>query len=144
MQKLIRIANLADFDAIQHLDQRVATSNLDRSARIMQAVNENGCYALISNSFIQGFALIQQNAFRRMDFLDLLVVDPVFRRQGVASSLIKHFIENATTEFCWTSTNASNTPMITLLKKSGWINSGYREELDPEDPDIFFYTQSTA
>lgn len=144
MQKLIRIASLADFNAIQNLDQKVATSSLDRSNRIMQAIHENSCYALISNSYIQGFALFQHAAFRQMDFLDLLIVDSTFRRQGVGSALIKHFRENATTEFCWTSTNASNAPMVSLLKRSAWIESGYREDLDPGDPDIFFYTKKTT
>ncbi len=144
MEMFVRIASLVDFEAIQHLDQKIVTSGLDRSVRITQAIHENSCYTLISNSYLQGFALFKLKAFREMDFLDLLIVDPAFRRQGVGSALIGHFRENATTDFCWTSTNASNDPMISLLKRSGWIESGHMEDSDPGDPDIFFYTQKAG
>ncbi|HEY3293129.1 MAG TPA: GNAT family N-acetyltransferase, partial [Candidatus Nanopelagicaceae bacterium] len=91
-------------------------------------------------SSIQGFAIHKPQAFRGMDFMDLLVVDPSFRRKGIATLLLVHFVENSNTPQSWTSTNRSNGPMISLLRKLNWCESDHIEELDPGDPDLFFFT----
>lgn len=45
----------------------------------------------------------------------------------------------------FTSTNRSNLPMRALLLKAGFIESGYIENLDENDPElVFFYPRRGA
>lgn len=138
MQNIIRIANTSDFSAIRDIDQKVVGSRLDRSDQIAWAIQGLKCHVLLSDTLIVAFTIFTPQSFRGMDFLDLLVVHPEYRLQGIATSLISYFKENSATAECWTSTNASNDAMTSLLVKLGWIKSEYSEELDSGDPDIFF------
>lgn len=140
MQNIIRWASAEDLDAILEIDQKVVGPDQERSAQISKAVRERRCQVLISNSRITGFMISSPRSFREMDFLNLLVVDPGYRRKGNASSLIEQFRTDSTTAECWTSTNASNQGMLKLLENLSWTNSEYNEELDPGDPDLFFFT----
>lgn len=139
MQERIRIAVAEDFYAIRNVDREFVGGRLNRSSQISKAIDEMRCHVMSSGSIIQGFAVCSRRSFREMDFLDLIVVDPLSRRQGVASLLIKNFQETGTTTQCWTSTNQSNTAMISLLRKLGWQESDHIEELDPGDPELFFF-----
>lgn len=139
MQGKIRIASQTDFNAISILDKEATDARLDRSIQIAKAIAETRCYVMASGLEIQGFAIGNLHAFRGMDFLDLVVVSPHNRRQGIASSLITHFRSLSKTAECWTSTNKSNIPMIALLRKLQWCESEHIEELDPGDPELFFY-----
>lgn len=139
MNGSIRSAVLSDFEAIQLLDKSVTEGRIDRSELILRAIKEKRCYVSFSDVELQGFAIFLPHGFREMEFLELLVVDPRFRRHGIGSALLSHFTEEARTGVCWTSTNASNFPMIALLSRTGWIRSDHTEELDTGDPDIFFF-----
>lgn len=142
MQRTIRNAEPTDFDAISNLDKEVIGTRLDRSGRIATAIAELGCNVMASGSNIQGFSIASPNAFRGMDFLDLVVVSPLNRRQGIATHLIAHFRETSKTPERWTSTNQSNQAMISLLRKLNWHESDHIEELDLGDPEMFFYINS--
>lgn len=138
MQERIRVAVAEDFYAIRNVDREFVGDRLDRSSQISKAIDEMRCHIMSSDPTIQGFAISSHGTFKGMDFLDLVVVDPASRRQGIASLLIKNFQETCATTQCWTSTNQSNTAMISLLRKLGWQESDHIEELDPGDPDLFF------
>jgi GNAT superfamily N-acetyltransferase len=139
MEQVIRIAKSADFDAILNLDKEVIESTIVRSENINRAISEMRCNVVESSSVIQGFSIARPKAFRGMDFLDLVVVRPSSRRQGTATLLIAHFQKMSSTSECGTSTNQSNRAMISLLRKLGWHESDHLEELDPGDPELFFY-----
>ena len=140
MQSKIRRAESDDIVAIQNLDGQALNSAFNREEQIRAAVLEYRCHVMATGSSIQGFAIHKPQAFRGMDFMDLLVVDPSFRRKGIATLLLVHFVENSNTPQSWTSTNRSNGPMISLLRKRNWCESDHIEELDPGDPDLFFFT----
>lgn len=139
MEQVIRNAYPVDFEAISNLDLEIIGFAKDRSENIAKAISETRCKVVESSSAIQGFSIASPTAFRGMDFLDLVVVSPSSRRQGIATLLIKHFRESATTPECWTSTNQSNVAMISLLRKLGWHESDHVEELDLGDPELFFF-----
>lgn len=139
MERMLRIAQPIDFEAISTLDKKVIGTAVDRSAQISKAIAESRCIIVTSGSAIQGFSVVSPNAFRQMDFLDLVVVNPSNRRQGVATLLIAHFRESSKSPECWTSTNQSNQAMLTLLRKLGWEVSDHFEDLDPGDPELFFF-----
>jgi len=139
MQAKIRVATPADFDAIRILDQEATGSTLDRSSEITKAIADLRCHVMAEGSDIRGFTIRSPHAFRGWDFLDLVVVSASYRRRGVATLLITHFSETSNTNERWTSTNESNRPMISLLRKLHWCESDHVEELDPGDPELFFY-----
>lgn len=138
MQNIIRNATSDDLPEIFEIDRQVVGTRADRTQTIIQAIQNNNCRVLVSDSQIMAFGISTPKSFDGMDFLNLLVVHPEHRRRGFAGSLLSDFQENSTTPHCWTSTNASNAGMIELLQKMGWVNSGYAEELDPGDPEVFF------
>lgn len=139
MERIIRNAEPADFDAISNLDREVIGSALDRSENIARAISEFRCDVVECDSVILGFSIAIPKSFRGMDFLDLVVVSPSSRRQGIATLLIAHFRKTSTTAECWTSTNQSNAAMISLLRKLDWQESDHVEYLDLGDPELFFH-----
>ncbi len=85
-----------------------------------------------------GFAIADQS-FYGQSFIWLLIVDPEYRRQSVASSLIHHIEATCPTEKLFTSTNQSNVIMQRLMKKTGFAKTGYIENLDEGDPEIVYF-----
>lgn len=128
----------ADFDAIQHLDERVVENQAERSSEILNFIRRQNCNVILMDGQIVGYLAWTPLSFRGSDFINLLVVDPDYRRQRHASALLRDFQSDTKRLKCWTSTNASNSTMRLLLKMHGWVNSGYEENLDPGDPDLFF------
>lgn len=142
MQNIIRNATSADLPAIIEVDQQVVGDQTERSNEIIHAIQATNCRVLVSDSRVVAFGICRPRSFRGMDFLSLLVVDPKHRRKGIASDLLADFQNRSETIQCWTSTNASNSGMLSLLKKLKWINSDYTEDLDSGDPDLFFFSPS--
>ncbi len=138
MKNFIENATSLDLSEILRIDREVVGDQIDRAEEINLAVQTSECRIIVSNSVIVAFAITARESYKRMDFLKLLVVHPAHRRLGHATSLLFDFQLNATTPFCWTSTNRSNSEMIRLLRKLEWADSGYKEELDVDDPDLFF------
>ncbi len=64
------------------------------------------------------------------------------RRGGIGRNLLRAALAAAGTERVFTSTNASNQPMRSLLRAEGWSFSGELGGLDEDDPELVFYTTS--
>lgn len=135
----IRTASNTDFDAIVRIEERVGKQNSYRSEQVEYAIKNGFCIVATIDFEVLGYLLWNPKSFRSSDFVDLVVVDPTFRRIGVATALLADVLNRSTTSTCWTSTNASNTAMRALLSKLGWIDSGYQKELDAGDPDLFYF-----
>ncbi len=88
--------------------------------------------------------MIWDRAFFARPFVWLLGVKPAFRRRGIASWLLRAFAGACPGEALFTSTNESNTAMHALLRDCGYVRSGKVENLDPGDPEIFFYKAPAA
>ena len=69
----------------------------------------------------------------------MLYIHPDYRRQGMGSKLIQHVESMCKTEKLFTSTNQSNLPMQGLLNKSGFVPSGFIDNLDEGDPEIVYF-----
>lgn len=84
-----------------------------------------------------GYAIVSRRFFSR-PFLELLAVDPQFRREGVGKGLVNAFATAFEDPTAFTSTNRSNTAMQALLAKAGFEPSGVIDNLDPGDPELVF------
>ncbi len=84
-----------------------------------------------------GYVLASRRFFDR-PFVDLLVVDPAFRRRGLGEALMTRCETAHSDDRIFTSTNTSNAAMRALLAKAGYEPSGEIHNLDPGDPELVF------
>ena len=130
----LRPARPADLPAILALDPGSA-SDLRRSVFIDAALYSGWITVALVDEAIVGFAATHRHFFSR-PFLALLVVDPAFRRQGVARRLIVQAIE--VRGELWTSTNASNAGAQALFAALGFVRAGNIEGFDANDPELIY------
>jgi len=71
-------------------------------------------------------------------FLELIATAPNRRRMGIASALLADIETSLDDDRFFVSTNESNTVMRDLLVRRGYRVTGMVENLDPDDPEIFF------
>ena len=130
----IRLATEADIDAAIG----VAPAGTERREAIAEWVHAHECHIAWQDSFAAGYAVLTRSFFRS-PFIELLVVAPATRRQGIGRALIEHCVAlTPPDQKLWTSTNESNTPMRNLLPQLGFIQTGMFEHLDPGDPELIF------
>lgn len=133
------MAHDQDFYALLELDT-LALTNLHRSEKIKQWVEEKTCYLIECNKIISAYGVLNYSFFE-FGFIPMLTVRENFRQKHHGISLITYFQEICATPKLFTSTNQSNIPMQQLLIKAGFNNSGYIENLDEDDPELIFIYQ---
>ncbi|MCI2073313.1 MAG: hypothetical protein LKJ85_18805, partial [Serratia liquefaciens] len=72
-------------------------------------------------------------------FIEILMVGNLMRRKKVGLKFIEYFKSICMRPKLFTSTNSSNLPMIKLLSKAGFIESGRIDNLDEQDPEVVFF-----
>jgi GNAT superfamily N-acetyltransferase len=132
---VIRAALLADAEAVAGLD-REWTPILGRAPRFRRAASEGHLVVAELDHQLVGYAAL--GGFFGYDFLELLAVHPDFRRQGIATSLIKAIQARCTSGKLFTSTNTSNRPMRALCRRLGFRRSGRIDNLDEADPELVY------
>jgi ribosomal protein S18 acetylase RimI-like enzyme len=131
----LRAAQAGDISAIVAIVPRTP----DRPAEIQALVSEQASLVAVEDGEIVGFLGVRPGHFYGRDFIDLLVVDPRCRRQGVGRALMRAALRSASTTRMFTSTNESNAPMRELLRSEGWTPSGVVTGLDDGDPEHVFF-----
>lgn len=130
----IWLATTADIDAVIG----VAPASEERRAAIAEWVRAGQCLISWRDDQVVGYAVLTRTFFRS-PFIEMLIVSPAARRQGIGRALVQHCIGlTPAGEKLWTSTNESNAPMRALLPQLGFIESGRVDNLDPGDPELFF------
>jgi ribosomal protein S18 acetylase RimI-like enzyme len=130
----IRLASEADIDAVIG----IAPAGTERRQAIAEWVHAGECHVAWRGEFAAGYVVLTRSFFRS-PFIEMLVVSPAARRQGIGRALIERCIALAPPgEKLWTSTNESNTPMRALLPRLGFVQTGMFEHLDPGDPELIF------
>ena len=132
--RTVRPASVADLDAVIG----IAPAGAERREAIAEWVHSGQCHVLWQDGFAAGYTAFTRTFFRS-PFIEMLVVSPLVRRQGVGRTLVEHCIGLVPAgDKLWTSTNQSNTPMQALLPPLGFVRTGMFEHLDPGDPELIY------
>ena len=133
----IDVAQEIEIDEMVVLDALVI-GNSSRRNLITQTVKQHQGYVALQENRIVGFLLMHQHFFE-LPFIELLVVHPSFRRQGIGTALMQHLETISTPGKLFTSTNVSNERMQRLCERLGYVRSGIIENLDEDDPELFYF-----
>jgi GNAT superfamily N-acetyltransferase len=124
----IQLATLEDFDAIDAFDRFGGD-------RILE-INRQEIWIAILDNQVAGFATFDYSFYER-PFLRYIIVNPEFRRKKVAEKLIVFIEQKCKNQKLFTSTEADNLPMISLLNKLKYRMVGIVHELQ-EVGEIFY------
>ena len=113
-----------------------------RREYLKEAIEENRCLIAKADASLVGY-LIYNTDFFECSFIALVVVHPLERNRGYAKELMGYFESVSPTTKIFTSTNQSNEKMRKLLISIGYVKSGYVENLDEGDPEIFYFKKRT-
>ncbi|MEH7351699.1 GNAT family N-acetyltransferase [Gottfriedia acidiceleris] len=131
----IRNADLNDCESIVNLDSQIIGSRM-RKNQIKLSIEENRCTVCELNGSLVGFMIYHKFFFGHL-FIDLIIVSPNMRRLGIAKNLMK-YVEVFSEKKLFSSTNKSNIQMQKVFQSLGYIESGFIDNLDEEDPEIIY------
>jgi ribosomal protein S18 acetylase RimI-like enzyme len=134
-----RLASVSDEAAVLALDEAGSAGGDERRALVRAAIDAGECTVCEHEGRVLGFVVSKPGHFFGRDFVELLIVAPTARRQGVGRRLLRAALASARTRRVFTSTNRSNDAMRALLRTEGWSSSGELDGLDPGDPELVFY-----
>jgi ribosomal protein S18 acetylase RimI-like enzyme len=133
----IRNAQPSDRDLIISLDH-IASLDSKRIDFLDHAIAQMTCLVTESAGHILGYGVLDYSFFAN-GFIPLIYVSKADRRKGVGLALLNALVARCGTQKLFTSTNESNTAMRSLLVRAGFIASGVIYNLDPEDPEYFYF-----
>jgi ribosomal protein S18 acetylase RimI-like enzyme len=133
----IRKAKLEDINRLKQIDTALA-SNPRREAFIERKVSSGEAWAGVVKSEVVAYAVLDRSYFDRPT-ISMLMVNSQQRRSGIGNRLVEYLEQICDGSEIWTSTNLSNTPMQRLLAKRGYHLTGFIDNLDPGDPELFYF-----
>ncbi|WP_340008930.1 GNAT family N-acetyltransferase [Paenibacillus sp. FSL K6-0276] len=134
---LVTKAKVSDLSTLSKIDSMVIGSEI-RKPIIEQYILNEQCIVASLNGEPIGFACYDTTFFECC-FIQLAIVNPNFRRLGIASALIRYIEEHCPTSKLFTSTNESNTVMQQVCLSLGFVRSGIIENLDDGDPEWIYF-----
>jgi GNAT superfamily N-acetyltransferase len=105
----IRSATADDIETLFSFDL-IAQRENERREYIRRAVSGGECYVAVKGEQVIAYGVLNYT-FYYLGCIDMLYVDPDFRRAGAGSALLKHLESLCRTSKLFTSTNLSNLPM---------------------------------
>ncbi|MBY3620553.1 GNAT family N-acetyltransferase [Acinetobacter sp. CUI P1] len=136
---LVKKATISDLSMLSKIDGMVIGSEI-RKPKIEQYILNEQCVVATINNEPVGFAYYDTTFFECC-FIQLVIVNPNFRRLGIAGTLIRYIEEHSPTPKLFTSTNESNTIMQQVCLSLGYVRSGIIENLDDGDPEWVYFKQ---
>lgn len=132
----IRVAQSSDIDNLVHFDT-VVLRDAARADSIRRWVESGECYLAEQVEQIVGYGVFNYEFFH-LGNVDMLMIHPNFRGQGIGRKLLHHLYSLCKTEKFWCTTNLSNQRMQRLLVSEGFKLSGFVGDLDEGDPELIF------
>jgi ribosomal protein S18 acetylase RimI-like enzyme len=120
----IRAASIDDLEGIPQADHLARHGDVNRAEMLRQCVTRGECQVCLSEGHVAGFVVVKAAHFFGRYFTELLMVDPLCRRSGLGRALLRAAVRSTASDKVFTSTNASNTAMRSLLTAEGWSFSG--------------------
>jgi GNAT superfamily N-acetyltransferase len=133
-------AAISDLSILSKIDSMVIGSE-NRKPKIEQYILNEQCVVASINRESVGYACYDTTFFECC-FIQLVIVNPNFRRLGIAGALIRYIEEHSPTPKLFTSTNESNTIMQQVCLSLGFVRSGIIENLDDGDPEWVYFKQA--
>lgn len=133
----IRTANISDLEEILAFDP-IGEADPGRIDFIRASIQQNECLIVAKHARIVGYGIMNYSFFG-CGFISLVVTDPEFRREGVATTLLNKLEDSCNKEKLFLTTNQSNRPMQALAEKLGYCRSGIIENLDEGDPELVYF-----
>lgn len=130
----------AESDDIQQLcclDEIVLGSSR-RADFLVRSVHEKKVWVSKIEGRIVGFITMDPSSFFGNPFIEILIVHPDFRKQGIGTLLIRKMESECLSAKLFTSTNQSNKTMQRLCESLDFIRSGYIDNLDEGDPEFIY------
>ncbi len=134
---MIRTATLNDFDAVISFDP-IGENDPKRQSFLRDSMGHGECLIIERDGKIAGYGVLNYRFFG-YGFVSLIVTHPDFRRQGIASRLLKEIESCCMNPKLFLTTNQSNKPMQALAEKLGYIPSGVIENIDEGDPELVYF-----
>lgn len=105
---------------------------------IAESIERRDVVVADSGGRIGGY-IVWDRAFFGRPFVWLLGVDPAHRRRGIGRRLLGACEAANRGEGLFVSTNHSNLGMQQLLLRCGYLPSGRVDNLDLNDPELFYF-----
>ncbi|MEQ8768772.1 MAG: GNAT family N-acetyltransferase [Planctomycetota bacterium] len=138
----IRDAMSSDRDAMVSVE-RAGQNEPARVAFIERSLRSATCLVAEREGRLIAYGVLEYWFFDN-GFVSMVYVAEPERRQGVGRALLEELAERCVTPKLFTSTNESNRPMQQLLHLLGYVPSGVVENLDPDDPELFYFLDLDA
>jgi len=133
----VRIAAQGDLDGLRFIDP-LLRADPDRAELVRDSVKQGRCIAALDGEGVAGYAVISKR-FLGKPFVDLLIVGPAHRRQGIGTLLLRDAEKRCCGPKLFTSCNRSNLPAQYLFEKCGFQRSGQIYNLDAGDPELIYF-----
>ena len=117
-----------------------ASSQHDRSTAIAEALANGQCLTAESENEILGYVVLNYSFFG-FGFIPIIVVAAKHRRRGVGIELLREARSRCTSRKLFASANLSNAAAAALFQAAGFVRSGVVENLDPGDPEVFYFQE---
>jgi ribosomal protein S18 acetylase RimI-like enzyme len=133
----IRKAKQEDIKSVAAFDKAVLHEK-QKKTFLKNSINDGNCYTYVNKGEVVGYAVLEYTFFN-CGFISMLYIKEEYRRRGIGIRLIEHLENKCKTKKLFTSTNKSNKPMQKLLNKMNYQKSGIVHNLDPGDPELFYF-----
>jgi ribosomal protein S18 acetylase RimI-like enzyme len=134
---IIKKAMFEDLESVCNIDC-IVLGNKSRKGYLVKSIENETCLVAIIDGSTAGFAIFDTSFFGHC-FISLVIVNPLYRRRGIARGLIEYIQKICPSEKLFTSTNESNKVMQKVCDSLGYVKSGVIENLDEGDPEIIYF-----
>lgn len=133
----IRQAHESDIEALPAMRRYIQEETPRHRAFIERVLPLGDMHIVLIDGEFAG-SVITDNHLRGRGFVWLLWVESDYRRQGIATALMRHAEKLASPPRLFTSTQSSNTASQRLFESFGYERSGQLEKMDETNPELFY------